>query len=192
MKIIYTRIIIIILISFHVSVVKSQSKWHPFIGLHGAMDGGGYYLGISGNIGVDYYIKKKVSIGTSIFYFPSKIDTKYPDGGFEKGKYRSSILALLIQFQLSKKQNKGFNLGSGIAIQRTTNKYENELTSENTKRLILVIPIRVGYRLPVGSKSICFELNAVGPHFSNSSSSGYYSQTLELLTQLSIGTRFVF
>src|SRR5689334_11133243 len=80
----------------------SQSKWHPYFGLHESMDAEGYYFGPSAQAGIDYRLKKRINLSSYIQYFPDRVDKLYSDLTFEDGKYYSIIVAVLSEFNLSK------------------------------------------------------------------------------------------
>src|SRR5437016_2503123 len=79
----------------------SQVKWHPYIGVHGSMDAEGYYVGPSIQLGTDYLFKDPLSLSLYFHFFPDRTNKKYNDGTFEKGKYSSATIAILIQRNLS-------------------------------------------------------------------------------------------
>lgn len=169
----------------------AQTRWHPFAGIHGSMDGGGYYVGPSIQAGTDYAWKKRLTLSTYFHYFPEGINTS-KFGYRERGKYRSAILAFLIQTPLAKNEKKGLFLAGGIALQRTTEDYTSPYEEIHTKRIIPVAAMRFGYRIPAGTRSIAIEINAVGPHKSSGSDGPFEYTVTEILTQLSFGVRIGF
>ncbi len=168
-----------------------QSKWHPYAGIHASMDAGGYYVGPSLQLGSDYLFNKQLVFTFYIHYFPKQINAKYSDGTFEKGKYRSAIAALLVQRNFYKMENKGLFLAGGMAIQRTSDDYISTFDEEHLKRTIAVLAMRLGYAFPFKKKPFTIEFNATGPHIGKKGPAPYYEQTIEILTQLSLGLRII-
>lgn len=168
----------------------SQKKWQPFIGVHASMDAGGYYVGPSVQAGTDYQLKKRLALSAYFHYFPEGINTS--KFGFpERGKYRSAILAVLIQTHLAKNERKGMFIAGGFAMQRTTEDYTSPYEEIHTKRVIPVAAFRIGYRIPAGMQNLAIEFNAVGPHHSTETDPPFVYSVTEILTQLSFGVRLV-
>jgi len=170
----------------------SQEKFKPYIGVHASMDAGGYYVGPSFMAGTDYQLKQGYSLSSYFHLFHDRLYDVYPDGSIDKGNYQSYILALLLEKHLSHKPKRGMQVAGGIAVQRTIEDYISYNVPGYEKRTILVAALRLGYRFPFKHRSFTVELNAVGPHIGKVGPPPYYPQTIEILTQLSLGTRFLF
>lgn len=155
------------------------------------MDAAGYFVGPSINVGTDYLLKNKTSLSTYFHYFHDNLHNEIP-GYYETGKYNSLILALLLQQHLSRNLNKGFEVGGGVAIQRTTDEHVNTYDSGVDRRTIFVGALRFGYKFPIKRNALAIELNAVGPHMEEIGEPPYVTHRTELLTQLSLGGRFIF
>jgi hypothetical protein len=187
MKIVVTAFITLVSL-----VSNSQGKWHPFIGAHLSMDAEGYYVGPSGQLGVDYQLKKRTVLCLYLHYFPKHTDVKYSDGTFEKGKYRSLTGAVLIQKNFYDLKRRGMLVAAGVAIQKTSDDYNSSYYQETLKRTIAVFTIKLGYSFSIKKEAVAVELNAVGPHVGKKGPPPYFEQTIEILTQLSLGARLIF
>jgi len=188
----FMKIILIILTVSFPFTALSQTKWDPYFGLHVSMDAEGYYVGPSGQIGINYRLKKRINLSSYLHYFPKKVEINYTDGTFENGKYKSIIAALLFETNFFRSNNRGLLLAGGLAVHSTTDNYTSSFYDEYTKRTIVVGAIRIGYSLPIKARAITFELNAVGPYIGNTGPPPYFEQLVEILTQLSLGTRIIF
>ncbi|HEY1870928.1 MAG TPA: hypothetical protein VGG71_07715, partial [Chitinophagaceae bacterium] len=91
-----------------------------------------------------------------------------------------------------RKNNRGVILAGGLAVHSTSDNFTSTFYDEYEKRTIVVAAIRIGYSLPVKRRSIAFELNAVGPYIGKTGPPPYFEQTIEILTQLSLGIRLIF
>lgn len=173
-------------------VSVAQSKWKPYVGLHGSMDAGGYFVGPSVMVGTDYLVGEKLALSTYFHLFADKLDDTFPDGSFQKGEYRSYILAFMLQKQLAKSYAKGLNVAGGFALQRTTDEYITSFDEGSEKLNMVVAAFRFGYKFPIKKIALNVEINAVGPYVSKVGPAPYYEQNIKLLTQLSLGTRVIF
>ena len=174
------------------SFVSGQSRWHPYAGAGASMDAGGYFFGPSLLAGTDYWLTDKVSASSYFQYFAARLNDSYPDGSIEKGKYRSMIGAALIQADLSKNQSMGLRAGIGIAFQNSITRSDINNTLDTTKRNILVPAFRLGYYISLDPGQIIIEFDAVGPHHYTEGNPPYQTEITELLTQLSLGVKYVF
>lgn len=186
------KIILIILTIFLSFTALSQQKWQPYVGLHVSMDAEGYYVGPSPQIGISYRLKKRFSLSSYLQYFPRRVEKNYSDGSFENGKYKSIVAALLLETNFFRRNNRGVMLAGGLAVHSTEDNYTSTFYDQYLKRTIIVAAIRIGFSLPVKKKSIAFELNAVGPYIGKTGPPPYFEQTIEILTQLSLGMRLIF
>ncbi|GAA4384456.1 hypothetical protein [Hymenobacter koreensis] len=167
---------------------SAQHKLRPYAGLHASGDAQMYYLGPSGQIGADYRINHSFGLTTYIHYFRRRIDRTEANNGFEKGRFDCLTGAVLAQVHLGQKPERGLFVGAGIAAQRWEDKFESDWTSGwHTIRRNVLPAIRFGYAFPVGQHHLTAELNATGPYQERTAQGSY----TELITQLSIGTRFV-
>lgn len=169
----------------------AQRRWKPYSGLYVSMDAAGYYVGPSFQLGTDYRLKKQLALSFYLHYFPEGTDIKYDDGSFEKGKYRSTTMALLLQKHVSKNENKGWFLAAGMAFQRSTDDYKTDLFEEHLNRSIVIAAIRFGYAFPLKKNTLLVELNGTGPYIGKTGPAPYYEKLIEVLTQLSLGLRWV-
>ena len=168
----------------------SQSKFHPYAGLHASMNGDGFYVGPSYQAGTDYQLEKKVVLSFYAHYFPCKVNDIF-DGLSESGKYKSLTTALLLQTHLSKKTGKGIFAGLGLAFQRVSENYEREdFYKEHYKENMLVGAFRFGYLFSFSGYGLAIELNGTGPHTTKDRDTGDIEK-IQLLTQLSLGARFI-
>ena len=184
----------ILILIFVFSLVSgfSQKRFEPYLGLHVSMDAGAYFLGPSFMVGTNYLLQKKVSISSYFHLFKGRLYDVYPDGSIDKGKYQSYILAFLLQRHLSRSPKKGIELAGGAAVQRTINNYNIDNRAGDEKRTLIVAALRVGYKFPIKQRALTVELNTVGPYIGKVGPPPYYAQTLEILTQFSLGSRFLF
>lgn len=175
-----------------ISNAFGQSKWRPHAGINASMDAGGYFWGPSITAGTDYRLNDKVSASSYVQYFSARLNDSYPDGTIEKGKYNSLVVAALIQSNLSKNQNNGLRAGIGLAFQKSTTRSDINNLRDTTRRNILVAAFRLGYYILLDPQLIVIEFDAVGPHRSTEGTPPYQYEVTELLTQLSLGIKFVF
>lgn len=182
----------LILLLFLTNKCVSQSRWHPFVGVHASMDGGGYYVGPSFQIGTDYSLKNRNSLVAYLHYFSKKLDNTWSDGSFEHGKYKSAAATILFQVQLSNKEKRGMLLAAGAALQKTSENYKSDIEEIHSKRVILVAALRIAHLFPISSKTLSVELNALGPHKRTEGTEPYITEITEVLTQLSLGARLIF
>lgn len=174
------------------SPVFSQSRWHPYAGASASVDAGGYFFGPSVLAGTDYSLGDNISASTYLQYFSARLNDSYPDGTIEKGKYRSMVAAALIQTNLSKNQNTGLRAGIGIAFQNSITRSDINNNLDTSKRNIFVAAFRLGYYMSLDPHQIIIEFDAAGPHHSTEGTPPYQYEVTELLTQLSLGIKFVF
>jgi hypothetical protein len=177
------------LISFLISSsLLSQIQLHPYVGLHISGDAEMYYLGPSLQAGADLQLRKKLLLTSYVHYFKKKVDRTEADGSFERGKFKTVTVAALIQFNTSRKSSKSFFIAGGFCVQQWHDAFVSDYSAWNTQRKNFLPAMRVGYFFSKGKNKLTIELNATGPY----SYSDYGWQTVEILTQLSLGTRFIF
>ena len=151
-----------------------------------------FYVGPSFQAGADYQIKKRIVLSGYIHYFTKKvIGAEYP-GIFWKGKFKTFTGTFLFQGNISKSPTKSFFLAGGVALQRWKDKYSDNYDSWDDKRTTLIPAIRIGYFFPVDRYKITIELNGTGPYSYSYSNIISTVSVLEILTQLSLGMRFIF
>ncbi|MEO7446245.1 MAG: hypothetical protein ABIT96_06525 [Ferruginibacter sp.] len=170
----------------------SQSRWHPYMGVHASMDAAGNYVGPSFQAGADYHYKKYVSFTGYLHYFGKSLTEHYDFGEFASGKYRSAIAAIMLQPHLSRKMNKGFFLAVGLAFQKQGEIYKDNMDTTYTKLNFITGAMRFGYLLATGKKTLSMEINASGPHSRSYEIYGYPVSETQFLTQLSLGLRLIF
>ena len=165
--------------------------WHPYAGIHITGDAEMFYIGPSFQAGVDYQLKKRMVLSGYIHFFARKIENVEYGGFLEKGKFKTLTGALLIQANTSKSLSKSFFLAAGAALQRWRDKYTTNYGSWDDKRTTLIPAFRIGYFFPIDKHKMTVELNGTVPYFysyTNDISSG---RVTEILTQLSLGVRFI-
>jgi hypothetical protein len=169
-----------------------QSKWQPYLGLHASGDAELFYLGPSFQVGTDFVISKKSALTSYLHFFPKKVNNSYTDGSFEKGKYRSLTAALLFEGRLGRTSNKGTYLAGGLAFQSLKDDFSSNTNMWNMERNIIVPAIRIGYAFPFKVNKVTIELNATGPSNYKIDDNPFTGEIIEILTQISIGTRYTF
>lgn len=174
------------------SQLWGQPRWHPYAGASASMDAGGYFWGPSILAGTDYRLNGKASVSSYVQYFFARLNDSYPDGSVEKGKYNSFTAAALIQTNLSQNQNSGLRGGIGMAFQKATTRSEINNVRDTTKRNIFTAAFRLGYYMSLDPGMIIIEFDATGPHNYTEGAPPYQTEVKELLTQLSLGVKFVF
>lgn len=169
----------------------SQTRWHPYGGVHASVDAAAYFAGPSLQAGIDHTLKKNWALSMYFHYWPDGFKKIYPGNLFEREKFRSGITAFLIQKYFSKQDYRKVFLALGMALQVTKDDYVNSFDEEHLKRTLFIPAIRFGYQIPLPHHSLAIELNGVGPYIGEMGPPPYYDQTIEILTQLSFGVRFV-
>jgi hypothetical protein len=168
---------------------KTNSRWHPYAGLHISGDAGMYYIGPSFQIGTDFYLQKKLLLSTYLHYFRDELHTTGENGFFEDGKYRTLTGALLIQLNTSKKiTGRSFFIAAGMAIQNRVDTATTSYDQWNDRRTTLLPAFRLGYFFPLRSHKLSIEINGTGPYSEMVEGSGF----TEILTQVSLGCRYIF
>jgi hypothetical protein len=180
-------------LSFLISLIiscsgLSQLTLHPYVGLHISGDAEMYYVGPSLQAGADLQLRKKLLLTSYIHYFKKKVTRTESGGSFENGKFKTVTVAALIQFNTSKKLSRSFFLAGGFCVQKWNDIFISDYGAWNKQRKNYLPAIRVGYFFSTGKNKLTIELNGTGPY----SYSDFVWQTVEILTQLSLGTRFIF
>ena len=168
-----------------------KPTWHPYAGIHISGDAEMFYIGPSFQAGVDYQLKKRIVLSGYLHYFTKRVNTIEYGGIFRNGKFKTFTGALLFQGNISKSLTKSFFLAAGIALQRWRDKYNSSYDSWDDKRTTLIPAFRLGYFFPMDQHKLTIELNGTGPYgysYSNDISAG---SVLEILTQISLGMRFI-
>jgi hypothetical protein len=81
-----------------------------------------------------------------------------------------------------------FFLAGGFCVQTWSDIFVSDYSAWNKQRNNYLPTIRMGYFFSKRKNKLTIELNATGPY----SYSDFGWQTVEILTQLSLGTRFIF
>ena len=168
--------------------VSPQLRLHPYLGLHISGDAEMYYVGPSLQAGADLHLKKRLLLTSYIHFFKKKVNRTEDGGSFENGKFKTVTIAALIQFNTSKKLSRSFFLAGGFCVQKWSDIFVTDYSAWNKQRKNYLPTMRVGYFFSKGKNKLTIELNATGPY----SYRDYGWQTVEILTQLSLGTRFIF
>src|SRR5690349_10784847 len=113
-------ILIFLLSSF---LGNGQGKLEPYAALHLSSDAGAYFIGPSLMVGADYPVRDHLRVSSYVHCFWDRLYDTYPDGTYDKGKYQSYILALLLEKHLSRSDEKGLFVAGGLAVQRTIEDY---------------------------------------------------------------------
>ncbi len=167
---------------------NAQHRLRPYVGLHASGDAQMYYLGPSGQIGVDYRINNSWGLTSYGHYFRRRIDRTETNNQFEKGSFDCLTGAFLVQVYFGNKPNRGLFAGVGVAAQRVEDNFKSDWSlGWHTIRRDVLPAIRFGYAFPIGPHHLTAELNATGPYQERTT---YYIDT-ELITELSVGTRFI-
>ncbi|MBA2745633.1 MAG: hypothetical protein H0U44_05350 [Flavisolibacter sp.] len=164
----------------------------PFIGIHATGDAEMYYIGPSIQAGSDLSLNQNFILSGYLHFFPRQIDRTYENGEFEKGSYRTFTAAILLEKKWRKRYDKGFFLAGGLAYQYLNDDFSAHFANWHRIRHILLPALRTGYSFPIGKHQLTAELNATGPSFYKLEDNGFTSNVTEILSQISIGTRFIF
>ncbi len=167
--------------------IDRQHKLQPYIGLHISGDAEMFYIGPSFQLGTDYRLKKKLFLSGYIHYFTRRVNNTYVDF-HEDGRIKILTAAILLQANTGKKPDKSFFIAGGLAYQYWHDKYESDFNNIDNERYTLLPAIRLGHFFPVGKQKLSVEINATGPYSYHDDN---WSVT-ELITQLSLGCRFIF
>jgi hypothetical protein len=188
MKMLLNKFLLFILFLIASQAAISQSRIHPFLGLHASGDAEMYYLGPSIQAGMDVDIKPNFGLSSYLHFFPRKFNRSYPDGRFEKGDYKAFTAALLLESRPGRFSS-GFSMAGGLAFQHLNDSFSSDFTNWKRERNILVAALRIGYAFPIKNQRLSIDLNATGPSFYNYEDNGFSNQVIEILTQLSLGMR---
>ncbi len=172
-----------------VLIEKHLERWHPYGGLHLTSDAELYYGGPSFQAGVDYNIKRNLSIGSYIHYFYGSVASVRNNGISEEGRFRTFTVATILQLYAGKGWYKGFFFGAGLAIQDYADRFRGIFGYYDENHTTLMGAFRLGYTFPAGLRAISFEFNATGPYSTSYEPNEVY---MEIFTQVSLGVRFIF
>ena len=172
-----------------VLIKKHLSRWHPYGGIHLTSDAELYYGGPSFQAGIDYNIKRNLSIGSYIHYFYGSVASVRSNGISEEGRFRTITLATIIQAYAGKGWYKGFFVGAGIALQGYADRFSGINGYFNENHTTLMGAFRSGYTFSAGLRAISVELNVTGPYSMSPAPGDVYT---EIFTQESLGVRFIF
>ena len=170
------------------SAVLSQHRLNPYVGLHISGDAEMYYIGPSLQTGTDFQLKKRLLLSSYIQFFQKKVNRTEAAGLFESGKFKIITVAALIQANTSNKLTRSFFFAGGFCVQIWNDKFTSDYVSWDLQRTTLLPAIRIGYFFPTGKNKMTIELNGTGPYFYQDDE----WNAVEILTQLSIGARFIF
>ena len=165
----------------------NTSPWQPYLGIHVSGDAEMFYIGPSFQIGTDFQLKKRIILSSYLHYYSKKINTNNNNSFFEKGEFKTVTGAVLCQINTGKSLTRSFFIAGGIAIQSWMDNYTSVNDTWDKKRITLLPAMRLGYFFPAGWHKLTAELNWTGPY---SYSDGAVS-AIELVTQLSLGMRFI-
>ncbi|MCU0335995.1 MAG: hypothetical protein MUF62_13305 [Chitinophagaceae bacterium] len=168
-----------------------QSRWHPFAGLYVSGDAALAHIGPSPQVGVDYRFSSRLSLSTYAQYFGS---TYRSTGSFgsSSARYRSFIVASLLDVNFYRRPNRGFAMAFGPAFHTSTETYTGPGDNTPWRRSYVTAAGRFGYAIPVAKQFISIELNIIGPWSSKVGQAPFFSQSIDILSQLSLGGRWVF
>lgn len=168
-----------------------KSRWHPFVGLHVAGDAALAHIGPSPQLGIDYRFTSRLALSTYAQYFGSSYRLNY--SGISSGaRYRSFIAATLLDVNFYRRPGRGFSMAVGPAFHTSTETYTGPGDNTPWRRSYVTAAGRFGYALPVGRQFLSIELNMVGPWQSKVGAAPFFSQSIDILSQLSLGGRWVF
>ena len=173
----------------HTKVKDSlRQRWHPYAGIHVSGDAEMFYIGPSFQAGTDFLLKKRIVLSAYIHYFGKKVNNVGTGGFFENGKFKTITGTILIQANIARSLKRSFFIGLGTAVQRWRDKYSSSFGSWDDKRTTVTPAMRLGYFFPGGNNKIAVELNGTGPYRSGDTN----SYSIEILTQISFGIRYIF
>ena len=185
------KILLLMISLLFSAALFSQPRLHPGVGIHISGDAQMYYIGPSFQLGADYYLKKRILLCGYLHSFSKWVDKTYPDNSFEKGRFKTTTVAVLVQFNLSKKPSHSIFIAGGIAAQKWADKFESSWADWNKKRTTLLPALRLGYFFTMSHIKMAIELNGTGPYSYNEEEGGVTWGVTEVLTQLSAGLRFI-
>jgi hypothetical protein len=107
----------------------------------------------------------------------------------EKGRFKTFTSAFLVQIHAGAGWYKGFFIAGGIALQQWADRFKGIFGSYDDARTTVTPAIRMGYIFPAGLRAIAVEFNGTGPY---SYSDGFNGTITEVVTQVSLGVRFIF
>ncbi len=165
----------------------NTGRWHPYIGIHVSGDAEMFYIGPSFQIGADFQLKKRITLTSYLHYYSKKVNNNGNDFFFETGKFKTLTGAVLCQINTGKSLNRSFFIAGGIAIQSWMDNYSSSNNNWDKKRITVIPAMRLGYFFPADWHKFTVELNWTGP-YSYTEGLGY---TTEIVTQLSLGMRFI-
>ena len=167
---------------------RAQHRLRPYAGLHGSGDAQMYFLGPSAQVGADYRIDGFWSLTSYVHYFGRRIDRTGPNSQFEKASLDCLTGAILAEMRFGHQPNRGMFVGAGVAAQRVEVNFSSDWTlGWHEFRRDILPAIRFGYAFPIGPHRLTAELNATGPYQERTAQ---FTST-ELITQLGVGTRFM-
>ena len=165
-----------------------RHRWQPYAGIHVSGDAEMFYIGPSFQAGTDFFMSKRILLSAYIHYFGKKVKNADASGFFEDGKFKTITGTLLIQANIARNLKRSFFIGLGAAVQGWRDNYSSSYGSWDDKRTTVTPAMRIGYFFPIGNNKITVELNGTGPYTSGNA----ISYSIEILTQLSFGVRYIF
>ena len=168
-KIIHTRVAVLLALVLVSSTGFSQPKAEPYFGLYFSGDATMYYIGLSHQIGVDIRLNENWLINGYGHYFSASVSGE---------KYDIVTAGIMLQYDFGK-DIKRWYVAIGIAYQYA--KEESPFYNDLIDRSILLPNFRLGYTILTKKYVFHPELFATGPYFSRNST--------ELFTLPSIGIR---
>lgn len=181
------KIFFLIITLITASDLFSQTRLHPYIGIHLPGDAELYYIGPSFQVGTDYYLKKRLLLSGYGHYYAKIVDRLNRDNSFEKGKFKTITGCILLQFNVSRNLNRSFFFAGGMSIQRWADNFKSSWNVWDIKRTTVLPAVRLGYFFPVYRFKLALELNGTGPYSYHEDN----SDMLEILTQISVGLRLI-
>lgn len=170
------------------------SRWHPFAGLHAAGDAALAHIGPSPQLGIDYRFTSRLALSNYVQYFGSSYKSNtagLPDLN-SSARYRSVVAEVLLDINFHRAPSRGFSVAAGPAFHTSTETYTGPGDNTPWRRNYLTASARLAFALPAGKQGLSIELNLVGPWQSKTGPAPFYTQSTDILSQLSLGGRWLF
>lgn len=170
------------------------TRLHPFAGLHVAGDAALDHIGPSPQLGIDYRFSSRLTLSNYVQYFGSsyKSDAGGLPGMSSSARYRSFIATMLLDINFHRGPSRGFSVAAGPAFHTSTETYTGPGDNTPWRRNYLTAAARLAFALPAGKQGLSIELNLVGPWQSKIGEAPFFAQTTDILSQLSLGGRWMF
>ncbi len=182
-----TPLLLLLLLSF--DTLYAQKKINFYGGVHLTTDAELYMTGPSFQAGASYYVTSRLSVSSYLHYFAVRRKETLAFAGQSKFFFNTVTAAALFQIDGGRNPDHGMYYGLGLAFQNLIREYRYSASEEfNENRNNIVPAARIGYLFKVKRSHLGVEINCTGPAGNNVNDVYYF----DILTQLSLGLRFVF